>query len=61
MIVNNVIGLAKTARVFGVPTILTTIVEERRLLIKGHDRLRRFDQGGAARNDPSVLRSARAP
>src|SRR6185369_2842907 len=36
MIVNNVIGLAKTAKVFGVPTILTTVVEERGgLLIKG--------------------------
>jgi len=36
MIVNNVIGLAKTARVFGVPTILTTVVEERGgFLIKG--------------------------
>ena len=36
MIVNNVIGLAKTARVFGVPTILTTILEERGgFLIKG--------------------------
>ena len=29
MVVNNVIGLAKTAKVFGVPTILTTVVEER--------------------------------
>src|SRR5438309_6365892 len=29
MIVNNVIGLAKTAKVFRVPTILTTVVEER--------------------------------
>src|SRR5881398_3337432 len=36
MIVNNVIGLAKTARVFGVPTVLTTVVEERGgFLIKG--------------------------
>jgi nicotinamidase-related amidase len=36
MIVNNVIGLAKTAKVFNVPTILTTVVEERGgLLIKG--------------------------
>jgi len=36
MIVNNVIGLAKTAKVFGVPTILTTVVEERGgYLIKG--------------------------
>jgi len=36
MIVNNVIGLAKTARAFGVPTLLTTVVEERGgLLIKG--------------------------
>ncbi len=29
MIVNNVIGLAKTAKVFNVPTILTTVIEER--------------------------------
>jgi nicotinamidase-related amidase len=29
MIVNSVIGLAKSAEVFGVPTILTTVVEER--------------------------------
>src|SRR5258706_11602216 len=29
MIVNNVIGLAKTAQIFGVPTILTTVVGER--------------------------------
>src|SRR3989449_6716753 len=29
MVVNNVIGLAKTAKLFGVPTILTTVVEER--------------------------------
>jgi len=36
MIVNNVIGLAKTAKVFGVPTVLTTVVEERGgFLIKG--------------------------
>ncbi len=36
MIVNNVICLAKTAKVFGVPTILTTVLEERGgLLIKG--------------------------
>jgi nicotinamidase-related amidase len=36
MIVNNVVGLAKTGRVFGVPTILTTVVEERGgHLIKG--------------------------
>src|SRR5437660_1094261 len=36
MIVNNVVGLAKTAKVFGVPTILTTVVEERGgYLIKG--------------------------
>ena len=36
MIVNNVIGLAKGAKVFGVPTILTTVLEERGgLLIKG--------------------------
>src|SRR5258706_3097912 len=30
MIVNNVIGLAKTAKVFNVPTILTTVIEDRR-------------------------------
>jgi nicotinamidase-related amidase len=36
MIENNVIGLAKSAKVFGVPTILTTVNEERGgLLIKG--------------------------
>jgi nicotinamidase-related amidase len=36
MIVNNVIGLARTAKAFGVPTILTTVLEERGgLLIKG--------------------------
>jgi nicotinamidase-related amidase len=36
MVVNNVIGLAKTAKVFGVPTILTTVIEERGgYLIKG--------------------------
>ena len=36
MIVNNVIGLAKTAKVFNVPTVLTTVIEERGgYLIKG--------------------------
>ena len=36
MIMNNVIGLAKTAKAFGVPTILTTVIEARGgLLIKG--------------------------
>src|SRR5437588_1726557 len=36
MVVNNVIGLAKTAKLFGVPTILTTVVQERGgFLIKG--------------------------
>ena len=35
-IINNVIGLAKTAKVFNVPTILTTVLEERGgNLIKG--------------------------
>ena len=29
MIVNNVIALAKTAKVFNVPTILSTVLEER--------------------------------
>ena len=29
LIVNNVVGLAKAAKVFGVPTILTTVIEER--------------------------------
>ncbi|HJT73933.1 MAG TPA: hydrolase [Chitinophaga sp.] len=28
-IINNVVGLAKTAKAFGVPTLLTTVVEER--------------------------------
>jgi len=36
MIVNNVIALAKTAKAFGIPTVLTTVVEERGgLLIQG--------------------------
>ena len=36
LIVNNVIGLAKTAKVFTVPTVLTTVIEERGgYLIKG--------------------------
>src|SRR5436853_3268906 len=36
MIVNNVIGLAKASKVFNVPTILTTVVEEQGgYLIKG--------------------------
>jgi nicotinamidase-related amidase len=29
LIINNVVGLAKTAKAFGVPTILTTVLEER--------------------------------
>jgi len=28
-IINNVVGLAKTAKMFGVPTLLTTVIEER--------------------------------
>ena len=36
MVVNNVVGLAKAAKVFDVPTILTTVLEERGgLLIQG--------------------------
>jgi len=36
MVVNNVIGLAKTAKIFEVPTILTTVLEARGgYLIKG--------------------------
>jgi len=36
MIVNNVIALAKAAKAFGIPTVLTTVVEERGgLLIQG--------------------------
>jgi nicotinamidase-related amidase len=36
MIINNVVGLAKTAKVFNVPTILTTVIAERGgHLIKG--------------------------
>jgi nicotinamidase-related amidase len=36
MVVNNVIGLAKGAKVFDVPTLLTTVIEERGgYLIKG--------------------------
>jgi nicotinamidase-related amidase len=29
MIVNNVVGLAKTAKLFGIPTVLTTVVADR--------------------------------
>lgn len=36
MIINNVVGLAKSAKVFDVPTILTTVIEERGgYIIKG--------------------------
>jgi nicotinamidase-related amidase len=36
MIINNVVGLAKTAKVFNVPTLLTTVIEERGgYIIKG--------------------------
>lgn len=36
MIINNVVGLAKTAKVFNVPAILTTVIEERGgYIIKG--------------------------
>jgi nicotinamidase-related amidase len=36
MVINNVVGLAKSAKVFGVPTILTTVLEDRGgKLIKG--------------------------
>jgi nicotinamidase-related amidase len=36
MIINNVVGLAKTAKVFNVPTVLTTVIEERGgYIIKG--------------------------
>ncbi|MFE6697699.1 hydrolase [Streptomyces sp. NPDC057718] len=36
MVVNNVVGLAKAAKAYGVPTILTTVLEERGgLLIQG--------------------------
>ncbi|MGQ4413586.1 isochorismatase family protein, partial [[Kitasatospora] papulosa] len=36
MVVNNVVGLARAAKVFDVPTVLTTVLEERGgYLIKG--------------------------
>ncbi|MEU0522461.1 hydrolase [Streptomyces niveus] len=36
MVINNAVGLAKAAKVFGVPTILTTVLEERGgLLLQG--------------------------
>jgi nicotinamidase-related amidase len=35
MIQNNVVGLAKTAKLFGVPTVLTTVLEERGGLLIG--------------------------
>lgn len=35
MVLNNVLGLAKAAKVFGIPTILTTVIEEKGgLLVK---------------------------
>jgi isochorismate hydrolase len=41
IIVNNVVALAKTAKVFKVPTVLTTVIEERggyiiKALLKSH-------------------------
>jgi nicotinamidase-related amidase len=33
MVINNVTGLAKTAKVYGVPTVLTTVNEQRGGLI----------------------------
>src|ERR1700729_3478350 len=36
LVVNNVVALAKTAKLFGVPTVLTTVLEERGgYIIKG--------------------------
>lgn len=36
MVINNVVGLAKAAKIFSVPTILTTVIEERGgYIIKG--------------------------
>ncbi|NQD72310.1 hydrolase [Sphingobacterium shayense] len=36
MVINNVVGLAKAAKIFNVPTILTTVIEERGgYIIKG--------------------------
>ena len=40
LVVNNVVGLAKTAKLFGVPTILTTVLEDRGgHIIKGIQRV----------------------
>ena len=36
LIINNVVGLAKAAKAFKVPTILTTVTEERWYLPQGH-------------------------
>jgi hypothetical protein len=33
MVINNAIGLAKAAKVYDVPTILTTVMEERGSLL----------------------------
>ena len=38
MVINNVTGLAKTARAFGVPTILTTIAAKRGVARSGRNR-----------------------
>jgi nicotinamidase-related amidase len=38
MIINNVVALAKTAKVFNVPTILSTVIEERGGYLKRRQR-----------------------
>src|SRR5690349_24871275 len=36
LVINNVTGLAKTAKAFGIPTILSTVNEERRCALFKH-------------------------
>ena len=47
LIVNNVAGLAKTAKGFQVPTILTTVLEERGRRAPDQRRPRRFSRSKA--------------
>ena len=40
-VINNVVGLAKSAKIFGVPTLLATVVQDREELRRGENRLAR--------------------
>ena len=38
-IINNVVGLAKSAKAFGVPTLLTTVIEKQEATFSNHFRM----------------------